>query len=405
MQGYVDETGYDSHEEGSFSGRGEPKGPPQACLFIASLSNTTTEDLIREFFEPFGKILKIKLLKDRSARPYAFVQFATLEDSNVALENTNGQTLAGRKLRVERAKVNRTLFIAKIGQLSSAQLREIVQEYGPVESVAIIKNHQTNKSKGCGFVKYIYREDAMEAFNGLKAAQKKWVVEWATSSNDPDQLGIDKFNIFVGGLHPQQVTKELVEERFRVYGPVESITFVNRSSAADNPEGSRSSFAFVRFADPLASSQAIEQENGTEWFGRRIRVQYCESQEMKAKRRENKYMNSMEQYYANLQVPSSVYMTYAQNRGLPPVYNMPMDASMYGYPYSVMPYGNGSYVYGNTSTSPPMYAPYPYPLPGLQEQPSPDSFIKQPDDVLVSSPAENFTATEAVDSNHITHER
>jgi len=49
-------------------------------------------------------------------------------------------------------------------------------------------------------------------------------------------------------------------------------------------------------------------KNGTEWFGRRIRVQYCESQEMKAKRRENKYMNSMEQYYANLQVPSSVYM-------------------------------------------------------------------------------------------------
>jgi len=42
---------------------------------------------------------------------------------------------------------------------------------------------------------------------------------------------------------------------------------------------------------------------------------------------------------------------------------------------------------------------------GLQEQASPDTFLKQPDDVLVSSPAENFTATEAVDSNHSTHER
>lgn len=43
-------------------------------------------------------------------------------------------------------------------------LREQAQKFGPVESVTIIKNHQTNKSKGCGFVKYCYREDAMDAF-------------------------------------------------------------------------------------------------------------------------------------------------------------------------------------------------------------------------------------------------
>jgi hypothetical protein len=40
----------------------------------------------------------------------------------------------------------------------------MVEVFGPVENVTIIKNHQTNKSKGCGFVKFVYREDAMDAF-------------------------------------------------------------------------------------------------------------------------------------------------------------------------------------------------------------------------------------------------
>jgi len=44
------------------------------------------------------------------------------------------------------------------------KLREIVEAFGPVESVTIIKNHQTQKSRGCGFVKYVYREDAMDSF-------------------------------------------------------------------------------------------------------------------------------------------------------------------------------------------------------------------------------------------------
>jgi RNA recognition motif-containing protein len=43
-------------------------------------------------------------------------------------------------------------------------LREAVECYGPVEIVTVIKNHQTQKSKGCGFVKFVFREDAMAAY-------------------------------------------------------------------------------------------------------------------------------------------------------------------------------------------------------------------------------------------------
>ncbi len=70
-----------------------------------------------------------------------------------------------RKVRVERARVNRTLLVNKIPlQMTEKQLREIVEPFGTVEDVTIIKNFQTNKSKGFGFVKFVYREDAAEAF-------------------------------------------------------------------------------------------------------------------------------------------------------------------------------------------------------------------------------------------------
>jgi len=54
----------------------EPKGPPKACLFVASLSEDTTEADLQGLFGKYGEILKIKLLKDHVSRPYAFVQFS-----------------------------------------------------------------------------------------------------------------------------------------------------------------------------------------------------------------------------------------------------------------------------------------------------------------------------------------
>jgi len=197
-------------------------------------------------------------------------------------------------LRVEKARVNRTLFIAKLSKkTSNTDLREMAEEHGEVESVSIIKNHQTNISKGCGFVKFVNREDAENAFAELKGRYKNLVVEWATSTNDPDLLGIDKCNIFVGGLNPQQIDEEILAEKFGSYGEIESSTLVNRfANDEDDTKGARSAFAFIRYKDETAASSAIENENGITWLERRIRVQYCESQEKKNKRRANKFYQS-----------------------------------------------------------------------------------------------------------------
>merc|ERR1712137_1271317 len=219
---------FDSNET-TLDADNDIKGPPKACLFVASLTNFTSKEELSQLFGVYGEILKIKLLKDHVSRPYAFVQFASVDDATTAIANTKNTMLNNRRLRVERARVNRTLFVAKFSkQMQAAKLKEVMSEFGEVESVTIIQNHQTNRSKGCGFVKYAFREDAAVALADFKTNQTKWVVEWATSSNDPENLRVDKNNIFVGGLNPQEITEDKLREHFEVYGELESVTLVNR---------------------------------------------------------------------------------------------------------------------------------------------------------------------------------
>jgi len=342
----------------------EKKASHKACLFVAQIPRDCDEDSLREHFAPYGEIVSVKLLKDRTVgRPYAFVQYQEEEDAEKALLEAAGSTLKGRTIRVEKARVNCTLFVAKLPKnLSNSGLREMFEEYGPVESVSIIKNHHTQKSKGCGFVKFCDREDAQSAFNELRANQRGIVVEWATSKNDPDALGVDKCNIFVGGLNPQLIEEEALKERFQAYGELESVTLVNRhaSEETEDSKGSagtqRSAFAFLRYKDADASTHAIEQENGSEWLDRKIRVQYCESQEMKNKRRAAKnypYGNfsNMNMYYP--------LMTPNQN-GMVMMGGMAWYAPMYpgmdvGAPYNAPPTYPSPYApWGFTPSYPPM---------------------------------------------------
>lgn len=90
---------------------------------------------------------------------------------------------------------------------------------------------------------------------GFKQRNKKWIVEWATSANDPDMLGVDKNSIFVGGLNAALVTKEMLEERFAVYGKIESLTLINPLK----PTSSTSATTATPISTDSAQSDAAAQ--------------------------------------------------------------------------------------------------------------------------------------------------
>ncbi|KAI9143454.1 hypothetical protein BKA69DRAFT_1123237 [Paraphysoderma sedebokerense] len=262
------------------------KGNPQACLFVASLNAHRSEERLTEsvyrHFSQWGTILNVKVQKDWMNRPYAFVQYLNVSDAHRAMTEGHNTVLDNRHIRVEQARVNRTLFLAKFPKtLTEEALRRQLEKYGPLEDVTILQNYQTGRSKGCGFVKFQFREDAIRAYLNLRN-QNRWAVEWAANI-DKRQTEVDSFSIFVGQLNPMEVTEQTLRDRFSRYGEIESINLVNK--AAPTPEG-RMAFAFIKFSTEGSAQYAVEAENSTEFEGRRIRVTLRETAESRAQKKQ-----------------------------------------------------------------------------------------------------------------------
>lgn len=76
-------------------------------LYVGNMSFKTSEADLRDAFGKFGAVTDVYIANDRETgrpRGFAFVTFATEEESKVAAEKMNGVDLDGRQLTVNEAK-------------------------------------------------------------------------------------------------------------------------------------------------------------------------------------------------------------------------------------------------------------------------------------------------------------
>ncbi|CAN0866412.1 Organelle RRM domain-containing protein 6, chloroplastic [Linum grandiflorum] len=89
--------------------------PPSALktrLYVSGLSFRTTEDGLRNAFENFGQLVEVNLVMDKVARRprgFAFLRYATEEESAKAIQGMHGKFLDGRVIFVEVAKARSEL--------------------------------------------------------------------------------------------------------------------------------------------------------------------------------------------------------------------------------------------------------------------------------------------------------
>ncbi|MED6143776.1 hypothetical protein PIB30_009025 [Stylosanthes scabra] len=80
---------------------------PSTKLYVSGLSFRTTEESLRNAFENFGQLLEVNLVMDKIAnrpRGFAFLRYATEQESQKAIEGMHGKFLDGRVIFVEVAK-------------------------------------------------------------------------------------------------------------------------------------------------------------------------------------------------------------------------------------------------------------------------------------------------------------
>lgn len=76
-------------------------------LYVGNLSYNTTEDELRSFFEQAGEVASVAVIMDREtgrSKGFGFVEMATEDAAQKAVESLNGKELGRRNITVAEAR-------------------------------------------------------------------------------------------------------------------------------------------------------------------------------------------------------------------------------------------------------------------------------------------------------------
>jgi len=76
-------------------------------LYVGNLTFNTTSDDLQALFAPYGEVTRATVISDRDSgrsRGFGFVEMATDDEANAAIEALNGKNVDGRDLTVNVAK-------------------------------------------------------------------------------------------------------------------------------------------------------------------------------------------------------------------------------------------------------------------------------------------------------------
>lgn len=156
---------------------------------------------LHETFSSFGAILSCKVATNSAGQSlgYGFVQYATEESAQKAIEKLNGMLLNGkqvyvgpfvrkqeREMSADKMKFT-NVFVKNISESTTEEdLQKIFGEYGQLTSVVVMKN-EDGTSKCFGFVNFENADDAaraVDSLNGKKIDNKELYVGRAQKKSE-----------------------------------------------------------------------------------------------------------------------------------------------------------------------------------------------------------------------------
>jgi len=170
-------------EEKKNGGRkGDSASTPK--LFVGQVPSSLTEEELRKVFSSFGEVKEVTILKDRRTgthRGCGFVTFSNKSEANAAIEALHDKVkLTGAKREMivrpagkEEDKKEQKLYIGMLSRKTTEdEVRKMFEPYGDVLEVFVMRDKDTGTSKGCGFVKFPTRDEALRAINALHGRKR-----------------------------------------------------------------------------------------------------------------------------------------------------------------------------------------------------------------------------------------
>lgn len=185
------------------------------------------------------------------------------------------------------------LFVGQLPKtLDEEGCRQLLEEYGKITSISIIRDKKTGEHRGCAFVTFETKEGADSAIQTLHnkkvlpPARRPVQVKYADSENEIQTKCEDgdssDFKLFVG-MVPKTAEEEDLRDVFDSYGELEYITILRGPNNA--PKGC----AFVKYKYKDSALKAIEDLNGNykmEGSSVHLVVKFADTEEQKSSRKQ-----------------------------------------------------------------------------------------------------------------------
>ncbi|XP_073527196.1 probable RNA-binding protein 23 isoform X2 [Phyllobates terribilis] len=234
------------HKEKSPLRQPEPNMTPEErdarTVFCMQLAARIRPRDLEDFFSAVGKVRDVRMISDRNSRRskgIAYVEFVDIQSVPLAIGLT-GQRLLGVPIivQVSQAEKNRQAAMASNMQRSNSgptrlyvgclhfnitedMLRGIFEPFGRIENIQLLREPNTGRSKGYGFITFVDAECARRAvdqLNGFEVAGRAMRVGHMTDRDDGntdfsflDNDDLERSGIDLGATGRLQLMAKLAE--------------------------------------------------------------------------------------------------------------------------------------------------------------------------------------------------
>ncbi|XP_030552455.1 RNA-binding protein BRN1 isoform X2 [Rhodamnia argentea] len=189
-------------EKGKEEEEGEPsEGEESVKLFVGQVPKSMNEAELLAMFQEVALVDEVNVIKDkatRASRGCCFVICPSRQEADKAIDAChNKRTLPGASspLQVKYAdgeleRLEHKLFVGMLPKnVSEDEVAAVFSKYGTIKDLHILRGSQKT-SKGCAFIKYETKEQALAALDALNGKHKMegssvpLVVKWADTEKE-----------------------------------------------------------------------------------------------------------------------------------------------------------------------------------------------------------------------------
>ena len=130
------------------------------------------------------------------------------------------------------------MFVGQIPKdWTEKQCYELFAEYGEIHSLNLLRERNSNQSKGCLFITYFKRKAALDAQNALHNVRKLPGHKCQIQMKPADAENRNERKLFIGQWSKKNCTEDAVRSMFSQFGHIEECTVLR--DANGNSKGRR----------------------------------------------------------------------------------------------------------------------------------------------------------------------